>query len=157
MRRDSGDPAIVHAFRVALIVREVFGVRDDSVVVMALLHDVLEDSATSMEQLHGGFGRKVAEAVVMLTKPRFGSKAARGALYRRVLCCAPEQTVLVKLADLLDNVRTRRGTARGERTAGNALAFVDALGARARGGAMPRAVAILTAECRRVGRRSIAR
>jgi GTP pyrophosphokinase len=56
--RSSGEPAAAHAARVASIVRHEFGISACDVLVLALLHDVLEDSDVEIEDLERKFGRR---------------------------------------------------------------------------------------------------
>jgi (p)ppGpp synthase/HD superfamily hydrolase len=78
----------------------------DLAVVCALLHDVVEDTTTSLEEIAKHFGPRVAECVSALTKdPRAGDKAAqmRDSL-NRIRACPPE-VWMVKLADRVHNLR----------------------------------------------------
>lgn len=110
------EPAFLHSFRVALILSGLFGVEEASIIQTGLLHDVLEDSDTEYEELEEGFGESVADNVVLLTKPRFFPKALRRQVYEDGIIAAREDVILVKLADLYDNLQNRKDSPRVHRT-----------------------------------------
>lgn len=128
VRADSREPVMLHAMRVAEIVGDL-GWNADT-IALALLHDVLEDGDGSIPRIRRLFGRKMAEGVIALSKPILGPRAIRRRYYHQVLLCSGENIQAVKLADFLDNVRSRSGTPRGRRTLRNALDFLDSVRAR---------------------------
>ena len=67
-RRDEGTPYIVHPLRVAVSLIDELKIYSPEMISAALLHDVIEDSDTTREQLAGMFGEQVAEIVWLLTK-----------------------------------------------------------------------------------------
>ncbi|HYN89703.1 MAG TPA: HD domain-containing protein [Ardenticatenaceae bacterium] len=106
-QRFEGTPYIVHPLRVALMLAE----REDlaanaPLLAGALLHDVIEDSEVTRDEIAGEFGADVAEWVQVVTKPR---KALRSPdwedRYYAAIAAAPRSARLIKLADRLDNVR----------------------------------------------------
>ncbi len=109
-RRLSGEPYITHPLAVARILGEMR--MDYQSVVSAILHDVIEDTPSSKEQIARDFGGDVAElvdGVSKLTQIKFESKAeAQAANFRKmVLAMARDiRVILVKLADRLHNMRT---------------------------------------------------
>ncbi|MCC5858299.1 MAG: bifunctional GTP diphosphokinase/guanosine-3',5'-bis pyrophosphate 3'-pyrophosphohydrolase [Ectothiorhodospiraceae bacterium] len=109
-RRLSGEPYITHPLAVARILAEMR--MDHQSVVSAILHDVIEDTPSSKEQIARDFGEDVAElvdGVSKLTQIHFESKAeAQAANFRKmVLAMARDiRVILVKLADRLHNMRT---------------------------------------------------
>ena len=88
--RASGDPFIIHPLEVAAILIE--SCLDTTTVVAALLHDVVEDTATTSEELGDTFGREVAnlvEGVTKISTIRGQSHWARAARSRSARCCSP--------------------------------------------------------------------
>ena len=104
MRKDGETPYIAHPFRVAMTVRDVFGIDDPVALAAALLHDVIEDTTADYDDVHAEFGTEVADVVAALTKDMRRPEAQREAEYDRQLAAAPWQARVVKLADVYDNV-----------------------------------------------------
>jgi (p)ppGpp synthase/HD superfamily hydrolase len=105
--REEGSPYIHHPARACAILIEQCGVRDSDILAASLLHDVVEDSPVTLEQLKGQFGERTAELVDWVTKPDasgFPSKGARNHFQSERMKRAPEGARLVKIADRLDNV-----------------------------------------------------
>jgi len=106
--RRSGDPYITHPVAVATIVAEL-GMPVDTVVA-ALLHDTVEDTTLSLEEIRREFGEGVAElvdGVTKLDKVKYGDVAEAETIRKMVVAMARDPKVLVlKLADRLHNVRT---------------------------------------------------
>ncbi len=111
-RRHSGEPYFTHPVAVAAILTEMR--LDDATIVTALLHDTLEDTETSREELVRLFGAEIAglvDGVTKLTNLELGSAAAKQAENFRKLLLAMSRdlrVILVKLADRLHNMRTIR-------------------------------------------------
>ena len=108
--RDSGDPYMAHPAMVALILAEM---RMDMVAMQTgLLHDVVEDTSVTVEQVRAAFGEDVArcvDGVTKLSKLDFYSAEERQAeSFRKMLLAMVEdiRVILVKLADRLHNMRT---------------------------------------------------
>ena len=102
-RKDGQTPYFAHPVRVALTVRHVFGVDDETALVAALLHDLIKDTTTDYDDLLKAFGQAVAEAVAVPTKDARLPEAEREAAYDHQLAAASWQARLVKLADVYDN------------------------------------------------------
>ena len=102
-RKDGETPYVSHAFRVAMTVRDVFGVDDPAALCAALLHDLLEDTPVDYDDICDEFGKAVADIVAALTKDMRMPEAEREAAYDRELAGAAWQAKLVKLADVYDN------------------------------------------------------
>jgi hypothetical protein len=104
LRKYSGQPYEEHLRRVAELVA---GVTDDpEMVAAAWLHDVVEDTPVTIEEIERAFGREVRDLVDALTdvsRPAHGNRATRKALDREHLARAPARAQTVKLADLIDN------------------------------------------------------
>lgn len=115
VRRRSGEPYILHPIAVAKIVVSNIGLGYKSIVA-ALLHDVVEDTEYTVEDLSNLFGEKVATLVEGLTKIKTvldnEDKAERKSMqaenFKRILLTLNDdvRVVLIKLADRLHNCRT---------------------------------------------------
>ena len=103
LRKDGKTPYFSHAFRVCLVIRDVFGVADHAVLTAAVLHDTVEDTTTDFEDLEA-FGPEVARWVALLSKDKRLPEAQREQVYAEVLSRAPWQVRLCKLADMFDNL-----------------------------------------------------
>jgi guanosine-3',5'-bis(diphosphate) 3'-pyrophosphohydrolase len=110
MRRKSGEPYIVHPIAVAKIVSHEIGLGIKS-VISALLHDVVEDTDYTIEDIEINFGPKIASIIDGLTKISgvFDNKSSLQAEnFRKMLLTLSEdvRVILIKLADRLHNMRT---------------------------------------------------
>ena len=110
VRRRSGKPYLLHPIAVAKIVIEEIGLGVKSVVA-ALLHDVVEDTEYSVEDMERIFGPKIASMVDGLTKMSgvFNADTSEQAEYfRKVLLTLSDdvRVILIKIADRLHNMRT---------------------------------------------------
>ena len=110
MRRKSGEPYIYHPIAVAQIAAEEIGLGTTS-IVCALLHDVVEDTDITLEDIEHQFGKKVAKIIDGLTKIS-GVFDANSSLqaenFRKMLLTLADdvRVILIKLADRLHNMRT---------------------------------------------------
>ncbi len=111
VRRRSGEPYIMHPIAVARIASREIGLGSTSICA-ALLHDVVEDTEYTVEDIEQHFGPKIAQLVEGLTKISggiFGDKASLQAEnFRKLLLTMSEdiRVVLIKMADRLHNMRT---------------------------------------------------
>lgn len=110
MRRKSGEPYIYHPIAVAQISAEEIGLGTTS-IVCALLHDVVEDTDITLEDVEREFGKKVARIIDGLTKISgiFGTNNSMQAEnFRKMLLTLADdvRVILIKLADRLHNMRT---------------------------------------------------
>lgn len=109
-RRTSGDPYIMHPAEVAMILTELK--LDTASIITALLHDTVEDTGVTMEQLESEFGidiAKLVDGVTKLAKIEFQPEHVKQAENFRKLFIAISEDIrvlLVKLADRLHNMRT---------------------------------------------------
>jgi GTP diphosphokinase / guanosine-3',5'-bis(diphosphate) 3'-diphosphatase len=108
--RQSGQEFIYHPWGVAKILA---GLQlDEATLAAALLHDVVEDTSTDIEELRAEFGDEVAnlvEGVTKLTRVKFQSREhAEAENYRKLIVAMAEdlRVILIKLADRLHNLRT---------------------------------------------------
>ena len=106
-RKYTGDPYHVHLAEVADLVKSA-GLAPE-VVAAAWLHDTVEDTKTTREEIESEFGPRVAKLVNEVTdvsKPGDGNRAARKALDREHLAKASPEGKSIKLADLVSNTRS---------------------------------------------------
>jgi GTP pyrophosphokinase len=111
VKRKSGEPYIVHPIAVAMIVSQEIGLGATS-IISAILHDVVEDTDYTTDDIKNLFGEKVAKVVDGLTKlsdeitSQHDSKQATN--FRKMLMTLSDdiRVILVKLADRLHNMRT---------------------------------------------------
>jgi GTP pyrophosphokinase len=110
MRRKSGEPYIYHPLEVAYICVDEIGLGTTSIVA-ALLHDVVEDTDWTLDEIEAGFGPKVRQIIDGLTKMsgsfEYGT-SQQAENFRKMLFTISEdlRVILVKLADRLHNMRT---------------------------------------------------
>ena len=108
--RKSGDPYITHPLAVATIAAEIG--MDTTTVAAALLHDTVEDTDYSLEDLTRDFGPEVArlvDGVTKLDKVALGAAAEAETIRKMVVAMATDPRVLViKVCDRLHNMRTMR-------------------------------------------------
>ncbi|MBQ8361993.1 MAG: bifunctional (p)ppGpp synthetase/guanosine-3',5'-bis(diphosphate) 3'-pyrophosphohydrolase [Bacteroidaceae bacterium] len=111
VRRRSGEPYIMHPIAVAQIVCQEIGLGSTS-ICSALLHDVVEDTDYTVEDISNIFGPKIAQIVDGLTKISggiFGDRASSQAEnFKKLLLTMSEdiRVILIKIADRLHNMRT---------------------------------------------------
>lgn len=111
MRRKSGEPYIYHPLAVATLAAQEIGLGTTS-IICALLHDVVEDTEYTLEDIRGLFGDKVASIIDGLTKikgifdQRTPSMQAEN--FKKILITLSDdvRVILIKLADRLHNMRT---------------------------------------------------
>ena len=99
-------PYATHLQNVAALVASVTD--DPDTLAAAWLHDVVEDTPATLEDVEKTFGRSIASIVESLTdvsRPRDGNRAVRKEIDRRHLAKASRQAKTIKLADLIDNCR----------------------------------------------------
>jgi guanosine-3',5'-bis(diphosphate) 3'-pyrophosphohydrolase len=106
-RRKDADasPYINHPIALARVLRADGGVDDPAVIAAALLHDTIEDTDTSYQEVRGQFGARVADIVAEVTDTKWLQKGARKRLQISKAARATEGAKLVKLADKIANLR----------------------------------------------------
>ena len=111
VRRRSGEPYIMHPIAVARIACEEIGLGSTSICA-ALLHDVVEDTEYTFEDIQNLFGTKIASIVEGLTKIAGGIFGERASLqaetFKKLLLTMSEdiRVILIKISDRLHNMRT---------------------------------------------------
>jgi guanosine-3',5'-bis(diphosphate) 3'-pyrophosphohydrolase len=108
--RKSGDPYITHPLAVTTILADIG--MTESTLVAALLHDTVEDTPYTLDQLRSDFGDEVAvlvDGVTKLDKVKYGDSAQAETIRKMIVAMSKDIRVLViKLADRLHNMRTLR-------------------------------------------------
>jgi GTP pyrophosphokinase len=110
MRRKSGEPYIYHPIAVAQVCAEEIGLGSIG-IVCALLHDTVEDTDLTLDDVRGLFGEKVAKIIDGLTKISGvidNTSSIQAENFRKVLLTMSEdiRVILIKIADRLHNMRT---------------------------------------------------
>jgi len=112
--RDEGTPYILHPLRVAVSLVDELELYSPVLVCSALLHDVIEDSPTTREEIAALFGEDVARIVWLLTK---FEDVTLGDYLAAIEAAAETGAAIVKLCDRLDNLRFLRHSPRADKVA----------------------------------------
>jgi len=111
-RRKSGEPYIIHPISVAKIVNQEIGLGARSIAT-ALLHDIVEDTDYTIEDVERDFGPKIASLIDGLTKisdtyDKSSSASMQAENFRKMLLTISDdlRVILIKIADRLHNMRT---------------------------------------------------
>ena len=106
-RKYTDDPYIIHPASVAKLVSSVTD--NVAMICAAWLHDVVEDTPVTLDEIRSEFGDEIAELVSDLTdvsRPEDGNRKVRKAIDREHTRLASPEAKTVKLADLIDNSRS---------------------------------------------------
>jgi guanosine-3',5'-bis(diphosphate) 3'-pyrophosphohydrolase len=101
--RPAGEPYVHHLLE-ALEIAVDSGATDPDVLVAVLLHDVVEDTPCSLDEVRAEFGERVAELVDWVTKPE-GADAGLRQRYLARFASAPAEVLTIKLSDRYSNVQ----------------------------------------------------
>lgn len=107
LRKYTCEPYINHPIAVSTLVANI--IDDPDMLAAALLHDTVEDTDITHEDIQREFGSSIANLVENLTdisKPEDGNRATRKALDLAHIATASPQAKTIKLADLIDNSRS---------------------------------------------------
>ncbi|MDB5225887.1 MAG: (p)ppGpp synthetase SpoT/RelA [Bacteroidota bacterium] len=116
MRRKSGEPYIHHPLEVAKIVAGDMGLGTTS-VICALLHDTVEDTELTLEDIKKEFGAttaKIIDGLTKISKISHQTESIQAENYRKILLTLSDdiRVILIKIADRLHNMRTLDGMSR---------------------------------------------
>ena len=102
-KRDEGQDYIIHPLRMANILIFELLKKDRDLIISAILHDVIEDSNTTLKEIKEKFGKKVAELVSKLTRDKI--KETKKEKFQKLIKESKEVRLL-KAIDWLDNLRS---------------------------------------------------
>jgi GTP diphosphokinase / guanosine-3',5'-bis(diphosphate) 3'-diphosphatase len=102
LRKYSDEPYVVHLDAVVGILRS-FGITAPAVLGAAYLHDTVEDTEATIQDIFDSFGEQIAELVYWLTDAEQGRRRMRKTMSAWRLGRAPWDAKMIKLADLIDN------------------------------------------------------
>jgi GTP diphosphokinase / guanosine-3',5'-bis(diphosphate) 3'-diphosphatase len=102
LRKYSKQPYIVHLDGVVRALR-AHGIDDPHVLAAAYLHDTVEDTETTIEEVYNEFGEEIARLVYWLTDAEKGRRKIRKIMSAWRLGGAPWDAKIIKLADFIDN------------------------------------------------------
>ncbi len=107
-RRKGGaaEPYVNHVLEVARLVADALETSDEPLVMAALLHDTLEDTETSYEELTGLFGEDVASLVAEVTDDKTLPNAERKRLQVEHAATRTRRAQMIKIADKISNLRS---------------------------------------------------
>jgi (p)ppGpp synthase/HD superfamily hydrolase len=105
---ESSFPYVTHLYAVAMLVADY--TKDEDIIIAALLHDTIEDTDYTSEELHDDFGPTVRDIVLGVTEPPRGDSAKdswkeRKKQYLKQLKSAPHGSLMVAAADKIHNMR----------------------------------------------------
>jgi len=108
-RRQSGEPFIIHPIEVAIITISEIGLDIDS-AICAIMHDIVEDTEHTLDDITQNFGQQYSDVIDGLTKINdvYDGKNIQIENFKKILLSIPENIhiILIKLADRLHNMRT---------------------------------------------------
>ena len=119
-KRPTGAPYLEHLLEALEVLVRGAGVTDPGVLCAAVLHDVVEDTEATVDDISEAFGPRIAELVAWVTIPEPGPGQDRASVkeeYLRGLRRAPHDAILVKLADRASNAQTLRNLPEARRRA----------------------------------------
>jgi (p)ppGpp synthase/HD superfamily hydrolase len=121
----AGEPYVNHLAEVADLVAEATGGCDPELVAAALLHDVVEDTPTTLEEIAAGFGANVAGLVAEATDDKTLPKAERKRLQIVHAAGHSRRAKILKLADKTSNLRALAVSPPADWPSGRRLDYVD--------------------------------
>jgi guanosine-3',5'-bis(diphosphate) 3'-pyrophosphohydrolase len=101
-----------HYLEVADILQNEFGITDENILIAAILHDTLEDTNTTYEEIEENFGREVAEYVKEVSHPKNYTEDEKRDYYQNLKNIS-EGAKMIKLADFVSHVRKFIGAFKG--------------------------------------------
>ena len=110
VRKYTGEPYVEHCYAVGQLYQSWCKEMNQSALYAAVLHDTVEDTQVTLNEIRHQFGDQVAENVWYLTKPEeyVGDRAQRKALDRARLAIAPRVVRFVKIIDIMHNAKSIR-------------------------------------------------
>ena len=102
-KRIEGDPFVIHPIRIVNIIIYDLKITDADMIISGLLHDVVEDTDTSIKKINQQFGKKIARLVLALTRDK--NKETKEEKFVKTLR-SPKSVRILKTCDWLDNLRS---------------------------------------------------
>lgn len=124
-RKDGKTPYINHPLQVMQLLLHEGGVRDPDVLCAAVLHDTVEDTDTSSEELERNFGPRVSRIVLELTDNKQLSKEERKRLQVEHSGAASHEAKLIKICDKICNVRDIMHSPPGSWSTRERIAYIE--------------------------------
>lgn len=93
-----------HFLRVLAVLQDEFHIDDTELLIAAVLHDTLEDTDTTYEELKEAFSKPIADLVAEVSHPKNYNKEQKLEFYKKLRTITPKAKIL-KLADFVDNLR----------------------------------------------------
>jgi len=93
-----------HFQRVLMVLQGEFSVTDPDILIAAILHDTLEDTNTTKEELEEAFSKNIADLVEEVSHPKNYNHAQKIKFYKKLNTISPKAKI-IKLADFADNLR----------------------------------------------------
>ena len=108
VRKYTGEPYVEHVIAVGLMYQSWCESMNRDALYAAILHDTVEDTDVTLDEIQRNFGDQVAEYVWYLTKPEsfVGDRAQRKALDRARLALAPSVVRFIKTLDIMHNAKS---------------------------------------------------
>ena len=103
-RKDGKTPYVIHPISVAVILSEIGGIDDEEILSAALLHDTIEDTDTTADEIDKEFGSKIMSIVKELTDSKELSYSERKQFQIDHAPSLSKEATLVKIADKISNV-----------------------------------------------------
>ncbi|MBI3888220.1 HD domain-containing protein [Candidatus Nomurabacteria bacterium] len=94
-----------HFLRVLAVLQDEFKIKDEELLTAAILHDTLEDTNTTYEELEQTFSKNVADLVQEVSHPKDYNKSQKLEFYEKLKTISPKAKI-IKLADFTDNLRS---------------------------------------------------
>jgi len=104
IRLDGQTPFINHPIQVAELISSVGGIQNENILCAAILHDIIEDTPTTFEEVKNAFGKEVALIVMECSDDKSLPKAERKRLQVTKVMYKSNSTKIVKLADKIANM-----------------------------------------------------
>lgn len=102
--RHGGDPYVIHPFRVFYYIRDILNINDMYILTVALLHDILEDTDASVDEMQAIFGNVVTDTVLELTNDTSLNRSARVRKMIEKSSTLSNRAKLIKTVDRMLNI-----------------------------------------------------
>ena len=104
MRKDGHTPFINHPIKVAELISSVGGIQNEIILCSAILHDIIEDTPTTFEEVKNTFGKEIADIIMECSDDKNLPKEERKRLQVKTVKYKSNNAKIVKLADKIANM-----------------------------------------------------